>query len=312
MRDPEYDRFGPWIFEISEQDPVPPLFRPHVTRIDEALLSIKIPRQIDRRDAAPGWNLYDYVICMYEDDFQIWKRNGDDVTTEKFRYTEVVCIKNKEVLLLGELNIITESSSYCFNYNTVSSKIIQQLTGIIREKYDPGRIETAVPRPDIIQTEELDFYFKNLIMQEKKENPAAVLLFCQKNVKLKKAEKSILRKLLFLISAKEILETLHFSDGKELRIITRGMPFKSILKPLYGKEEISIPLTRLKSIAVNSGAVNSGEVHRSERATPPAYNSFTLSTASNTLHFYADKDNPAFPAYPNMLYKYTGTGTAQI
>ena len=54
MRDPEYDRFGPWIIEISEADPPPPLFRPYLTREETVLLSIKIPRKIDRRDAPPA------------------------------------------------------------------------------------------------------------------------------------------------------------------------------------------------------------------------------------------------------------------
>ena len=64
MRDPEYDRFGPWIYEISEEDPVPPLFIDHIPTDKIPLMSIKIPRKIDRSEARPGWNLYDYVMNM--------------------------------------------------------------------------------------------------------------------------------------------------------------------------------------------------------------------------------------------------------
>ncbi len=40
MGNPEYDRFGPWIIEISALDPPPPLFQPYLTRQETPLLDI--------------------------------------------------------------------------------------------------------------------------------------------------------------------------------------------------------------------------------------------------------------------------------
>jgi len=57
----EYNRFGPWVIEISEEDPPSPFFIPYLSRTEPALLSIKIPRKIDRRSAQAGMNLYDYL-----------------------------------------------------------------------------------------------------------------------------------------------------------------------------------------------------------------------------------------------------------
>ncbi len=62
----EYDSFGPWVFEISEQCPIPALFEPNVNSDNNTLLSIKIPRDIERRNANPEMHLYNYVVNLYE------------------------------------------------------------------------------------------------------------------------------------------------------------------------------------------------------------------------------------------------------
>ena len=54
-RDAEYDRFGPWVVEIGDEDPPPPLFLPHLTRTEQALLSVKIPRKVARRRGTPRY-----------------------------------------------------------------------------------------------------------------------------------------------------------------------------------------------------------------------------------------------------------------
>ena len=63
----EYNAFGPWAYEISEKYPLPPLFAPYFTADDKAVIKIKIPREIERRNAEPGMDLYDYVVALYED-----------------------------------------------------------------------------------------------------------------------------------------------------------------------------------------------------------------------------------------------------
>ncbi|RKX93863.1 MAG: hypothetical protein DRP59_01775 [Spirochaetes bacterium] len=60
----EYDRFGPCIVEISEEDPFPPLFLPYLKGDESSLFSIKIPRREERRNLEPGMNLYDYVLSF--------------------------------------------------------------------------------------------------------------------------------------------------------------------------------------------------------------------------------------------------------
>ena len=69
----EYDAFGPWIYEIDEEHPLPELFEPYVVR-EGAITLMKIPRQIERRNASPDMQLYDYVIGAYKNRVSIFKR----------------------------------------------------------------------------------------------------------------------------------------------------------------------------------------------------------------------------------------------
>lgn len=252
MRDTEYDRFGPWILKITDRDPLPPLFIPHIAKMDNALLSIKIPRKIDRRDAAPGWNLYDYVINMYDTDFDIFKREEKNVTSQSFKYTDVVCLRHKEILLHGELLLMTRSSTYSFNYNTVSSDIIKQLIAIIRARYNPNAKTITLPGLSPAQKNELDFYFTNLIANEERINPDNKLVFCQKRESLNTLDKNILKKLFYSITSYELLESLHFFDGAELKIIGKGGLFKTIVHPDYGKEDIYLPVKQISSTTAES------------------------------------------------------------
>ncbi len=159
MRDPEYDRFGPWIIEISETDPAPPLFLPYLTRGDTALLSIKIPRKIERRVANPGMNLYDYMVTLYEEDLVILQRIGDDVRPHTFFYRDVQYLCQGESLLKGSLRLAMTESVFDLPHNTVSAGIIGRLVDLIRERYC-GEADHPAPidEPDV-QEADLTYFF---------------------------------------------------------------------------------------------------------------------------------------------------------
>lgn len=58
----EYDAFGPWIYEVDGEHPLPRLFAPYVRERVDALMLLKILRDIERRRATPDMELYDYVV----------------------------------------------------------------------------------------------------------------------------------------------------------------------------------------------------------------------------------------------------------
>ncbi len=132
----EYDAFGPWVYEIKGEHTMPPLFVKHYKEEEQPLMLIKIPRRIDRRDATPGMNLYDYVIGAFETRLHIFKRVRDGVEEKEVSYGNVVAIKNTISMLKGLLLLYMNDETVTIEYNTVSEPIMMRLIDIIRDKYN--------------------------------------------------------------------------------------------------------------------------------------------------------------------------------
>lgn len=131
----EYNAFGPWIIEISEEYPMPPLFVNYYREDKTPLMLIKVPRKIQRADATPDMNLYDYVIGAFDEYLYILKRVGDSVEERRVPYDGVIAIKNVISLLKGQLLLYMSDKTVTVDYNTVSEPIMMRLVNIIRERY---------------------------------------------------------------------------------------------------------------------------------------------------------------------------------
>ena len=143
-RQHEYDRFGPWAIEVTAEDPAPPLFRPYLTRSEPALLSIKIPRRIERRNARPGMDLYDYLVCLYGDDLTVLQRvgqqrSGHEVRAETLRYQDVQYMRVSQDLLRGNVRLGLPSGPFDLPYNTVSEHLMWRAVDLIRGRYASRR-----------------------------------------------------------------------------------------------------------------------------------------------------------------------------
>ncbi len=158
-RDLEYDRFGPWVLEIGDDDPVPPLFADHVSEAPDVLLSIKVPRKVSRRDAVPGMDLYDYVVQLHEETVVIHERVDSTVRSHTIAYREIQHLRISEELLRGRLVLGFPGGAYELPYNTVSSELMRRVAAIIRSRYlAPGETRAHVPTPP--DAEKLSFYFE--------------------------------------------------------------------------------------------------------------------------------------------------------
>ncbi len=131
----EYDAFGPWIFEINDEYTIPPLFVNYYREQETPLMLIKIPRKIDRADATPDMNLYDYVIGAFASYLYILKRIDDNVEEKRVPYASVIAIKNTISLLKGQALLYLGDEAVTIDYNAVSEPIIMKLVNIIRDKY---------------------------------------------------------------------------------------------------------------------------------------------------------------------------------
>ena len=303
----EYDRFGPWAIEVTAEDPPPPLFRPHLTRVDPPLLSLKIPRHIERRNARPGMDLYDYLVCLYEDDLMVMQRVGQEVRTETVLYQDVQYLRVSQDLLRGCLHLGLPGRPFELPYNTVSEALIERAVDLIRARYAgtvspaapgaplaapgaPPRAEHQDARDAGLQVGEdvLSFYFDRLLADERRHRPNLRLLAAQGTRAVADGDVHPLRRLLFSIASKRLLESLHSADGRELKIIDRGTAYAYRWQAVYGVRTTFLPLVNLREAAWREDAGHATVV-------------LELRTSGGTLEQVFSRDNPSIEAYAAYL-----------
>ena len=285
MRDPEYDRFGPWVIEISELDPLPPLFQPYLTRDEIPLLSIKI----ERRKAHPGMNLYDYVVSLYQEELLILERVGDAVRLETFLYRDIQCLRYRKSLLKGNLHLVMPGKVFDLPFNTVSEDIMQRLVDLIRQQYtNTDRNEVITQNPDIVEND-LSFYFTRLLTGEKNRHPELQVLASQVETPVGRYESGIFRKILFGVFGKMLLESLHLSDGRELKIINRGQTYRYKKWAIYTTEYFYFPVRNIVDVTWEADSENTNVVN------------LILATAGDSFSFAFVQDNPFISSYARFL-----------
>lgn len=171
----EYDRFGPWVTEIEGEDDVPDLFVPYYTERDTIDYAFKIPRQVERRNASAGQNLYNYVVFLRRDRVEVLHYNHDDVDVDSAPYDEVDAVRVLSDLLYGELSLYLERRTVSFSYNTVSEEIVERAVTMIRARCTGG-VNATVP-DDEVDPERLTHLYRGLVMRERKHMELGLVAF---------------------------------------------------------------------------------------------------------------------------------------
>lgn len=247
MRDQEYDRFGPWILEISEKDTMPPVFIPHVNRDEEAIFAFKVPVRAERRDLRPGMHMYDYVVCLYENDLQVFERTGDEVAGTTIPYTGIVAIQYQEDLLDGVLDLQTRERNYSLPFNTVSTGIIEKLIGLVRKRYLPDGGDT-VPSRDVREAdlpENMSFYYAGMLSAKTVSEPDMVFQAYQPELRRSSIETNFWKRLFYGATDKRLLESMFFSNGNEMEVVGRGRAWRYRWQVVYGHKTLYIPLKNI-------------------------------------------------------------------
>jgi hypothetical protein len=286
QRDPEYDRFGPWVIGISDEDPAPPLFVPHMSRTETPLLAVKIPRKIARRDAHPGMNLYDIVVSLYGDDMVVLERVDDQVKARTILYRDVQHLRVREELLRGVVHLGIAEQPYDLPYNTVSSDVMRRLVAIVRERYQ-GRREPMPVTSKNVEMGELSFYFERLLRDEQEGGSGMRPVAAQADTALGALEEGRSRRILFGLVAKRLLESLHLCDGLELKVIDRGQPYAYRWQSIYGRSETWIPLDNITAADWDWGEGETGPVTVTVR-TPAGRNSWAFTPNNPTIDGYRE------------------------
>ncbi len=142
----EYDRFGPWVDEVTRIEDVPRLYREYPIDFGAARLVLKVPRNITRRNATPEMDLYDHLIMVGQVQLTVLSRRigrslrstgsdsakGYDIV--EIPFPEIVAIRNSLNLLDGRLTVSTsEGTPVKVSYNGSAADVVRTLVGDLRE-----------------------------------------------------------------------------------------------------------------------------------------------------------------------------------
>jgi len=134
----EYNAFGPWIGDVRTPEDVPRVFRTHDFDPASAALAIKIPRNIARRDARPGMDLFDRLLIVDDRAFTVLTRAEGTFTTASLPISAIAAFEDSVDLLDGRLIIRSADAAIEIAYNGSSHSSIQRLIDVLR----PPRLPT--------------------------------------------------------------------------------------------------------------------------------------------------------------------------
>lgn len=294
MQNREYDEFGPWIHEINSKEDIPKLFIPYCSEVDDALLLLKIPRNIERRKANPSMDLYDYVLGVYEEYLLILKRNSKNIEVIEINFKDVIAITNSRDILLGIVTFYLSKKIITFNYSVVSSDIIENLLKLIRERYVEKNDFIFKGLLDYNLIKGVDDLYINLLRQfAKPEDPFKVLAI-QRSIKAIPIYTNITKKIIDLVNIyKENLHqnTMYLTNEKELLIVTRGKTFSRPNVSVHRYYFTYIPINRIVNIRYDC-------ISEYGNISP-----FFIEIKDHSFKYYFDNANSQREHLSKMLYR---------
>ena len=143
MRSAEYDAFGPWIVRVDSLDLVPRLYRDHPLDLERAVMVLKVPRNITRRDATPDMDLYDHLLVVGAERLEVLSRSASGYDVHVVEHRRVTAIDYGTDLLDGWLTLFAASTSVApeaarrrpaltLKFNSSSEEIVEELVTALR------------------------------------------------------------------------------------------------------------------------------------------------------------------------------------
>ena len=276
----EYNAFGPWAYEISEKYPLPPLFAPYFTADDKAVIKIKIPREIERRNAEPGMDLYDYVVALYEDRILILKREDGTVLEKQIPLKEFKGVRIYQNLLKGGYTIFSARGSISFPFNSVSLDLFRKLTNLVLERVK-SQVRDISSLP-VTETAPESMLLINMLHDTEMKLPDIRVGAVQKSadVHRKGATQNMIERMLW---GEMNPEALHLYTDQYLIVFENGVFPNYVGMQDFGYTQTIIPLDRIDGI----------EVAHSEEYSLLEESRLTLGQDRIAYHFEIDNEEVA-------------------
>jgi len=248
----EYDAFGPWIYEVRTPEEVPRLFRSYPIDLDAAVLTIKVPRKIDRRDANPSMDLYDILLSLGPEKVTVLRRRGREYDFREVPYAELQGVSEVIDLLDGRLTLHADGGPVVVRFNGSSSEIVSHLVKLVRGLYvssgaPSGGLPPAGPggEPSIADLErDLQILHRRLRREDGVDRTIAVQ---DRHAVAASGTNAVARAI--ARAWPTTLQSSIFSIGeRELQVIHRGKPFVTGFKPVHALGRTLLPLERLAGV----------------------------------------------------------------
>ena len=244
----EYNAFGPWIIEIKKTKDIPQFFS-NQFEIESNDYIVKIPREIERRIAKPGMNLYNMIIILRKNKLILLEKVKESVKRSEIDFNQIISIINTNNILKGTLEFITTNETFTVNYNVASSMTIDNIITVIRGKKELQDKSNSISF-DNKENITLSFFFKNLMEQIQNREEIKLLDF-QDTIKIKRAKKNIISMIRDTIHNPYSRTTMLLTNYKELIIVNADSSSKKDRIGGYSYTHYYIPLNEIKSINIS-------------------------------------------------------------
>lgn len=280
LRTAEFDAFGPWIYEVRTPEDVPRLFRSQPVDLGSALLVLKVPRNIARRDADPTMDLYDHLLVATETGLTVLTRvdSGADsgvdsgVAVRTIAWGDVLAVSTCVDLVDGLLTVLTSDGPVHVPFNGSSQETVLALVAIIRSRFvtragtqsgtrspaqaplggtpaGPGAAETPAPELPAVERE-LQNTHHRLLNTERGFRHVAT----QSRTGVRSIHPQPWARYVWNLWPTSLQSALYYTDGHELLVVHRKSPVVRGFAPVHSIARTSIALDRVVAVAVEDSA----------------------------------------------------------
>lgn len=251
----EYDRFGPWVDEITEPVDMPRRFRPWWPELSTARYLLKVPRPYDRAQVRPGTDLYGVVIAVFPDRVCVLRAEPSRVTRRDVPRTEVVATVRYSNLLRARWSLLlADADRVEVEFSSSSLPIVAQVDQYLMS--NPVAEPSTEPAPQLAAS---DHFFASVIVDlNAKASVPVQPVHIEEPGQPCRNERGRRRR-----SAGMML----LASSDDLVIVNRDVAAKS----LFGRSDYAWNLIRIPFRSITSF-----EVRSPEETSPPSFSQFVL------------------------------------
>lgn len=250
----DFDTFGPWIDVVRSDDDMPRLYRPHPVDFAQVRLVLKIPRNIDRRDASPTMDLYDHVLVVDDTAVTCLSRSQTGFTASTIKHREIAVLDDSVELLDGTFELHgTNGVSVRVPYNGSSRDRVRELSNAILELARGGSPRSTITtRRERIRPDDLTPSDKGLIsdfLTSTGPDSAARLVAAHAGRRVLGRSRGVTRVVDRLIPTR-LHGTIMAATATELIVHSRREGITRTTKPNHSERRRTLVLSRLTDVRI--------------------------------------------------------------